>query len=69
MSVLSLPMFHDERAATAKLESIVWPAGPVCVHRGDNRRIGRLNGKTTKIGALRCYACQKRFSVTVGTRH
>ena len=67
MSVLSVPFFHDELAAIAKLEGIIWPNGPVCVHCGDAKRIGRLNGKTTKIGALKCYACKKKFSVTVGT--
>lgn len=67
MSVFSLPYFTDERAAIEKLESIIWPTGPVCVHCGDASRIGRLNGKSTKLGALKCYACQKKFHVTVGT--
>jgi transposase-like protein len=39
----------------------------VCVHCGDTKRIGRLNGKSTKLGALKCYACQKKFHATVGT--
>ena len=67
MSVLSLPIFHHEPAAVAKLESIIWPNGPVCVHCGASDRIGRLNGKTTRIGALKCYACRKKFHATVGT--
>lgn len=67
MSVFSLPFFTDEAAAIAKLEGIIWPTGPVCVHCGDNKRIGRLNGKSTKQGALKCYACQKKFHATVGT--
>ena len=67
MSVFSLPLFTDEPAAIAKLESIIWPNGPVCVHCSDNKRIGRLNGKSTKLGALKCYACQKKFHATVGT--
>jgi transposase-like protein len=67
MSVLSAPFFHDEPAAVAKLESIIWPNGPVCVHCGDANRIGRLNGKSTKTGTLKCYACRKKFSATVGT--
>jgi len=32
MSVFSLPLFTDEHAAIEKLESIIWPNGPVCVH-------------------------------------
>ena len=67
MSVLSLPFFTDEPAAVAKLESIVWPNGPVCVHCGESGRVGRLNGKSTKTGTLKCYACKKKFSATVGT--
>jgi transposase-like protein len=67
MSVFSLPYFTDEAAAIEKLEGIIWPNGPVCVHCGDGNRIGRLNGKSTKQGALKCYACQKKFHATVGT--
>jgi transposase-like protein len=67
MSVLSLPLFHDETTAVAKLESIIWPNGPVCVHCGETGRIGRLNGKSTKLGTWKCYTCKKKFSATVGT--
>jgi transposase-like protein len=67
MSVFSLPFFTDESAAIAKLEGIIWSNGPVCVHCGDAKRMGRLNGKSTKLGALKCYACQKKFHATVGT--
>ena len=67
MSILSVPFFHDEVAAIAKLESIIWPTGPVCVHCGETGRVGRLNGKSTKTGTLKCYACKKKFSVTVRT--
>jgi transposase-like protein len=66
MSVFSLPLFTDKTAAIEKLESIIWPNGPVCVHCGVAGRVGRLNGKSTKIGALKCYACRKKFHVTVG---
>jgi len=30
VSILSVPIFHDEPAAVAKLESTIWPNGPVC---------------------------------------
>ncbi len=33
-SVLNQPFFQNEEAAYAKLESIVWPNGPVCPHCG-----------------------------------
>ena len=39
MSVLNEAHFHDEEAAFAKLESIVWPDGPVCPHCGALDRI------------------------------
>jgi hypothetical protein len=41
-SVLDKPFFRDEAEAYAKLESIVWPNGPVCVHCGETNRIGLL---------------------------
>ena len=34
MSVLSKPYMHDEAAAFAHVESIIWPDGPVCPHCG-----------------------------------
>ncbi len=66
-SVLSKPYFHDEAAAYAKLESIVWPNGPICPHCGGTERIGKLNGSATRIGVHKCYACRKQFRVTVDT--
>src|ERR1700687_2588407 len=67
MSVLSQPFFHDETAAYAKLESIVWPNGPVCPHCGGVERISRMKGTATRAGLLKCYQCRKQFRVTVGT--
>lgn len=67
MSVLSAPHFHDETAAVAKLEAIIWPNGPVCPHCGETTRTGKLSGASTKIGTRKCYACRKKFTVTVGT--
>lgn len=66
-SVLDKPYFCDEAAAYAKVESIVWPNGPVCVHCGETNRIGLLKGKATRPGIYKCYACRKQFRVTVGT--
>ena len=48
MSVLNQPHFQDEEAAFAKLESIVWPNGPVCPHCGALDRIFALKGVRTK---------------------
>lgn len=66
-SVLDNPFFQNEASAYAKLESIVWPNGPVCVHCGETGRIGLLKGKATRPGVYKCYACRKQFRVTVDT--
>ena len=34
VSVLRKPYFHDEGAAVALLESLLWPSGPACPRRG-----------------------------------
>lgn len=67
MSILNQPFFQNEEAAYAKLESIVWPQGPVCPHCGGIERISRMKGKATRAGLLKCYQCRKQFRVTVGT--
>lgn len=67
MSNLSLPQFHDEEAAIAHLESIMWPNGPVCPHCGGVERLGRLKGKSVRPGLWKCYQCRKQFTVKVGT--
>jgi transposase-like protein len=72
MSILSKPYFHDEAAALAKLEEIVWPKGPICPHCGNAERIYKLEGVKNKRGAVRpglhkCGKCRKQFTVRVGT--
>jgi transposase-like protein len=69
MSVLSKPYFHDEPAAYAFLEGLLWPNGPTCPHCGnaDAAKIGELKGKTTRPGLKKCYECRKQFTVKVGT--
>lgn len=67
MSVFDKPQFHDEAAAFAKLESILWPNGPVCPHCGGVNHSGKLGGKATRIGVWKCYDCRKQFTVKVGT--
>jgi transposase-like protein len=66
-SVLDAKHFHDEEAAYAYLEARVWPTGPVCPHCGGFDRIGKMGGKSTRIGVYKCYQCRKPFRVTVGT--
>jgi transposase-like protein len=69
MSILSEPHFHNEEAAYERLESIVWPDGPVCPHCGNVKadRIHRVEGKTARRGLLRCNECGEQFRVTVNT--
>jgi transposase-like protein len=66
-SVLNAPHFQDEKAAFAYVEAHLWPEGPVCPFCGERERIGRLNGKTTRPGLCKCYACKKPFTVRQGT--
>jgi transposase-like protein len=67
-SVLSAPYFQDEAAAFAYVESHLWPQGPVCPHCGTvGDKIGKLQGKTTRAGLYKCYACRKPFTVRMGT--
>ena len=68
-SVLDALHFHDEDAAYEYVERHLWPTGPVCPHCGnvDGTKIGRLQGKTTRAGLRKCYACRKPFTVKIGT--
>jgi transposase-like protein len=67
MSALNAPHLHNEEAAYAYVEARVWPEGPVCPHCGGYDRIGKLEGKSTRIGVYKCYQCRKPFTVKVGT--
>jgi transposase-like protein len=64
-SALSAKFFHDEAAAFAWLESVVWADGPICPHCGCTGRITVVNG--ARMGLKRCGDCKKQFTVTVGT--
>jgi transposase-like protein len=66
-SILNALYFQDEEAAYAKLESIVWPHGPVCPHCGVMEKMKRMGGAATRPGLYKCYACRKQSRVTVGT--
>jgi transposase-like protein len=65
--VLTAPQFQTEAGAFAYVEARLWPNGPVCPHCGESKRIGRLDGKTTRPGLHKCYACKKPFTVRMGT--
>ena len=67
MSNLSAPHFHDEEAAYAYVEARIWPNGPVCPHCGGVERIGKMGGKSTRVGTYKCYQCRKPFTVKIGT--
>ena len=78
MSVLSKPYMHDEAAAFAHVESIIWADGTGCPHCGCVDRAYRLEGVRTKPskknpegkerhGLWKCRECRKQFTVRKGT--
>jgi len=67
MSILSAPYFHNEETAYEFVESRLWPNGPVCPHCGCVESIGKMGGKSTRIGTYKCYNCRKPFTVKIGT--
>lgn len=78
MSILNQPYFHDEAAAFSKLESVIWPNGPVCPKCGNDDRIYVLDGVRSKPskknpegivrhGLKKCGKCRQQFTVRVGT--
>ena len=67
MSFLSQPYFWDVEAAHAKLEELIWPNGPVCIHCGAIDRIGAVTGKGARAGLKFCCRCRKQFRATIGT--
>lgn len=70
MSVLSRPYFHNEEAAFAYLESVIWADGKVCPHCGGVDRITKVKAnpaKRIRLGLWRCGQCKGQFTVKVGT--
>lgn len=67
MSILSKLYFHNEAAAYAHLEGVLWPHGPVCPHCGNTDKVYALTGESTRIGLKKCGKCRKQFTVKVGT--
>jgi transposase-like protein len=65
---LRSPIYHDDDAARAHLESVLWPQGPVCPRCGVmGDRIHLMQGKSTRPGLYKCKDCRKPFTVTIGT--
>ena len=67
MSFLSRPEFHNEEAAYAYVEARIWADGRVCPHCGVVGKSSKMGGKSTRVGAYKCYACRKPFTVKIGT--
>ena len=67
MSIFARTEFHDEQAAYDYVEARMWPNGPTCPKCGEQERVSKMGGKSTRIGAYKCYKCRKPFTVKVGT--
>lgn len=78
MSVLSKPYFHDEAAAFAFVEGIIWGGEPTCPHCGVVGRAYALKNVRSKPskkspegvvrhGLKKCGACRGQFTVRKGT--
>jgi transposase-like protein len=67
-SELSAPHLQNEEAAFEYVEALLRPNGPVWPHCGaTEEHIGRLEGKTSRIGMRKCYACRETFTVRMGS--
>jgi transposase-like protein len=66
---LRSPIYHNEEAARAHLEALLWPHGPVCPHCGSIDDATAMKGATTRPGLYKCKAkeCRKPFTVTMKT--
>jgi transposase-like protein len=63
----SAARFTNADTARKYLETLRWQDGPICVHCGVVGEATILGGKSTRPGVYWCNACQRPFSVTVGT--
>ena len=67
MSLLSQKHLQNEEAAYKWVEAQIWPNGAQCPHCFEQKRVSKMEGKATRFGLYKCYACRKQFRVTVGT--
>ena len=78
MSVLSQKPFHDEAAAFAHVEAMLWANGRVCPHCGTVDNSYPLKNQRSKAskknpngierhGLYKCGSCRKQFTVRIGT--
>lgn len=65
--LLSGAHLNDEQAAYEHLAKIRWPEGPVCVHCQSKKIYTLKVAGPSKRVVLKCAACRKQFSATVGT--
>jgi transposase-like protein len=61
------PIYNDEDAARAHLETLLWPEGPQCPICGVLGEATLMKGKSHRKGVYNCKPCDKPFTVTVGT--
>lgn len=64
---LTHAMFHNNDAARAHLEKLLWPEDPVCPHCGVCDEATLMKGKAHRAGLYNCRACDEQFTVTIGT--
>lgn len=67
MSLLSQKHLQNEEEAYKWVEARIWPNGAQCPHCFEQKRVSKMEGKATRFGLYKCYACRKQFRVTVGT--
>jgi transposase-like protein len=60
-------IYTDDEAAREHLEALLWPSGPECPHCGVVDEATLMKGKSHRPGLYNCRACDKPFTVTVGT--
>jgi transposase-like protein len=65
--VFDAAQFKDEKAAFAYVEAHLWCDGRACPHCGVLDQSKAMNGKTTRPGLYKCYACRKPFTVRMGS--
>ena len=65
MTAFNAPHFHDEEAAVAFLEGVIWAVGIVCPKCGNVGDTYKIKGK--RPGLRTCKACRSQFTVKMNT--